>query len=70
LNEFDEDDSIGSKMFLKVGNVLSNSRYLRINKKSRSNYTSSRLFTSKLYQFGNFPEPKNATEGIIVNNLI
>ncbi|GBC08292.1 hypothetical protein RclHR1_00800019 [Rhizophagus clarus] len=26
------------------------------------NYTSSRLFTSKVHQFENFPEPKNATE--------
>jgi serine/threonine protein kinase len=30
-----------------------------------TNYTSSRLFTSKVHQFGNFPEPRNATEGII-----
>jgi serine/threonine protein kinase len=29
------------------------------------NYTSSRLFTSKVHQFENFPEPRNATEGII-----
>ena len=28
------------------------------------NYTSSRLFTSKVHQFEIFPEPKNATEGI------
>ena len=27
------------------------------------NYTNSRLFTSKVYQFENLPEPKNATEG-------
>ncbi|EXX69571.1 hypothetical protein RirG_094850 [Rhizophagus irregularis DAOM 197198w] len=26
--------------------------------------TSSRLFTSKVYQFKNLPEPKNATEGM------
>src|SRR6266516_3569747 len=37
-----------------------------INKTSslESNYTSSRLFTSKVHQFENFPEPKNATEGM------
>ncbi|GBC11231.2 kinase-like domain-containing protein [Rhizophagus irregularis DAOM 181602=DAOM 197198] len=27
-----------------------------------TNYTSSRLFTSKIHQFENFPEPRNATE--------
>ncbi|RGB39627.1 kinase-like domain-containing protein [Rhizophagus diaphanus] len=32
--------------------------------KTNSNYTnSSRVFTSKIHQFGNLPEPKNATEG-------
>ncbi|GBC12445.2 kinase-like domain-containing protein [Rhizophagus irregularis DAOM 181602=DAOM 197198] len=30
--------------------------------KANINYTSSRLFTSKIYQFGGFPEPRNATE--------
>ncbi|EXX64102.1 Cla4p [Rhizophagus irregularis DAOM 197198w] len=30
-----------------------------------SNYTGSRLFKSKVHQFENFPEPKNATEGNI-----
>src|SRR3989440_6729874 len=41
---------------------------LKINKISspEANYTSSRLFTSKVYQFENFPEPKNATEGMII----
>src|SRR5438034_8074217 len=29
-----------------------------------TNHTSSRLFTSKVHQFENFPEPRNATEGI------
>jgi len=39
-----------------------------INNNSKSNYTStstSRLLTSKIHQFVNMPEPKNATEGII-----
>ncbi|RIA97965.1 hypothetical protein C1645_751269, partial [Glomus cerebriforme] len=32
----------------------------------KSNYTStSRLFTSKVYQFTNLPEPRNATEGTV-----
>ncbi|RIA81737.1 kinase-like domain-containing protein [Glomus cerebriforme] len=37
---------------------------LEINKDGNieTNYTSSRLFTSKVYQFENLPEPKNATE--------
>src|SRR6266498_1892283 len=44
---------------------------LGINKTSSfetNNYTSSRLFTSKVYQFKNLPEPKNATEGMIIFN--
>ncbi|GBC12314.2 kinase-like domain-containing protein [Rhizophagus irregularis DAOM 181602=DAOM 197198] len=38
---------------------------LEINKTDSSfetNYTGSRLFTSKIHQFENFPEPRNATE--------
>ncbi|POG75319.1 kinase-like domain-containing protein [Rhizophagus irregularis DAOM 181602=DAOM 197198] len=34
--------------------------------KVEENYTSSRLFTSKIHNFGNLPEPRNATEGISV----
>ncbi|CAB4418340.1 unnamed protein product [Rhizophagus irregularis] len=30
--------------------------------KVEENYMSSRLFTSKIHNFGNLPEPKNATE--------
>jgi serine/threonine protein kinase len=33
--------------------------------KTNTKYTSSRLFTSKIHQFENLPEPKNATEGIL-----
>ncbi|EXX68165.1 Tpk2p [Rhizophagus irregularis DAOM 197198w] len=33
--------------------------------KTSTNHISSRLFTSKVHQFENLPEPKNATEGII-----
>jgi hypothetical protein len=35
-----------------------------------TNYTSSRIFTSKVHQFENFPEPRNATEGIIIQFLL
>ena len=40
---------------------------LEMNKASNleTNYTSSRLFTSKIHNFENLPEPRNATEGII-----
>ncbi|EXX72135.1 hypothetical protein RirG_072250 [Rhizophagus irregularis DAOM 197198w] len=34
--------------------------------KVEENYTSSSLFTSKIHNFGNLPEPRNATEGISV----
>jgi serine/threonine protein kinase len=37
--------------------------------KTNTRYTSSRLFTSKIHQFENLPEPKNATEGIFINYL-
>ncbi|GBC21809.2 uncharacterized protein OCT59_004832 [Rhizophagus irregularis] len=30
--------------------------------KVEENYTSSRIFTSKIHNFGNLPEPRNATE--------
>ncbi|EXX59805.1 Mkk1p [Rhizophagus irregularis DAOM 197198w] len=38
---------------------------LEVNK-VEENYTSNRLFTSKIHNFENLPEPKNATEGISV----
>ena len=38
---------------------------LEINKISRVETSSSRLFISKIYQFKNLPEPRNATEGNI-----
>src|SRR6266536_6340558 len=31
-----------------------------------TSYTSSKTFTSKIHQFENLPEPRNATEGIII----
>ncbi len=30
-----------------------------------TNYSTSKSFTSKIYQFENLPEPRNATEGIV-----
>jgi serine/threonine protein kinase len=41
-----------------------------MNKISSIVTTSSRLFTSKVHQFENFPEPRNATEGIIIQFLL
>ena len=35
-----------------------------------NNNVSNRLFTSKVYQFESFPEPKNATGGITFNNKL
>ena len=47
---------------------LETSSDLEINEtnKSITNNTSSKLFTSKIHQFENLPEPRNATEGMIV----
>ncbi|CAB5342436.1 unnamed protein product [Rhizophagus irregularis] len=45
-------------------NELFQSKAKKIETKSSTNYTnSSRVFTSKIHQFDNLPEPKNATEG-------
>ncbi len=52
-------------------NLLNDSNESNENKNIFSinpNYRSSRLFTSKVYKFENFPEPRNATEGKF-NNL-
>ncbi|RIA78764.1 kinase-like domain-containing protein [Glomus cerebriforme] len=48
-------------------NESNESTQLKVNSKSEvnkqnTNYTSSRSFTSKVHQFENFPEPRNATE--------
>jgi serine/threonine protein kinase len=45
--------------------IYSNSELDETN--SLMNSTNSRLFTSKIHQFKNLPEPRNATEGIIFN---
>jgi len=45
---------------------LETSNNLETNK-SMTNYTSSKLSTSKIHQFeNNFPEPRNATEGTVM----
>jgi hypothetical protein len=36
------------------------------NSNLETNYTSNRLFTSKIHNFENLPEPRNATEGISI----
>jgi serine/threonine protein kinase len=41
-----------------------------INNDSKTNYTISKLLTSKVHQFENMPEPRNATKGIIFVSLI
>ena len=49
-------------------NILDESETNSISQASNfeTNYTSSKLFTSKVHQFEKFPEPKNATEGMII----
>jgi hypothetical protein len=49
------------KLFQKSEQITTT--ILEINKISRVETSSSRLFTSKTYQFKNLPEPRNATEG-------
>ncbi|RIA85250.1 hypothetical protein C1645_808377 [Glomus cerebriforme] len=46
----------------KLENVESANQKINKDGNIETNYTSSRLFTSKVYQFENLPEPKNATE--------
>src|SRR4051794_5438054 len=60
---------IGMMRNLYHQNILDESETISTNKTNSSfetNRTSSRLFTSKIHQFGKFPEPKNATEGIVI----
>ncbi|CAB4379158.1 unnamed protein product [Rhizophagus irregularis] len=65
-NESNEDKSIFKKLFEKIklskpkANTISKINVL--NSFETNNTSTSRLFTSKVYQFKNLPEPKNATE--------
>ncbi|PKY43950.1 hypothetical protein RhiirA4_399334 [Rhizophagus irregularis] len=65
-NELKKNKSIVKKLFEKI--KLSKSKANTISKINVSNSfetnntSTSRLFTSKVYQFKNLPEPKNATE--------
>jgi hypothetical protein len=65
--ESNQNKSIVRKLFKKIGlskpkaNIIS--KLNEINN-FETNNTSNRLFTSKVYQFKNLPEPKNATEGM------
>lgn len=51
---------------LSYQNIPNESFQSEINDNLEINETSSKLFTSKIHQFENLPEPRNATEGIIV----
>ncbi|RGB42763.1 kinase-like domain-containing protein [Rhizophagus diaphanus] len=65
-NELKKNKSIIKKLIEKTrlskpkANTIS--KISEINNFENTNNTSSRLFTSKVYQFKNLPEPKNATE--------
>ncbi|CAB4473864.1 unnamed protein product [Rhizophagus irregularis] len=62
-NESNENQSIFRKLFVKIklskpkANIIS-----KINDTNSSDTSTSRLFTSKVHQYRNLPEPKNATE--------
>ena len=51
---------------LRYQNVSDESAQPVVNNDIKTNYTSSRLFTSKVHQFESMPEPRDATEGIII----
>jgi len=51
------------KRFFKSFNLFRSRENNNLEKNLETYYTYSKLFTSKLYQFESFPEPKNATEG-------
>ena len=59
---------------LHYQNIPNESIQSEANNNSETNYTSSRLFTrlftSKVHQFENMPEPRNATEGNITSYLL
>ncbi|PKY55789.1 hypothetical protein RhiirA4_475502 [Rhizophagus irregularis] len=51
-------------LYQKMPVELFQSEEKKFETKSSTNYTnSSRVLTSKIHQFDNLPEPKNATEG-------
>ena len=50
---------------LTYQNTSDESTQQMVNSDFKANYTSSRLFTSKVHLFKNMPELKNATEGIV-----
>src|SRR3954454_18075885 len=59
-----------AELNLHYQNISSESTYptqLEVNNDLKRNYTSSKLLTSKVHQFENMPEPRNATEGIIIS---
>ncbi|PKC52964.1 hypothetical protein RhiirA1_480294, partial [Rhizophagus irregularis] len=50
------------RITLDYQNMSDKSFQSEIDSNLETNYTSSRLFTSKIHNFENLPEPKNATE--------
>ena len=46
-------------------NTINESTQAQLDNNIERNKTSSKLFTSKIHQFENLPEPRNATEGIL-----
>jgi hypothetical protein len=66
-------DTLADKMqelYLSYQNIPDKSLQLETNNDLEANHTSSnlfsKLFTSKIHEFENLPEPKNATEGILI----
>jgi serine/threonine protein kinase len=74
-NESNENKNLLKKLIKKFNlfkpksNTISKTNNA-ISFKTDNKSTSSRLFTSKVYQFKNLPEPKNATEGQYHNILV
>ena len=52
---------------LHYQNIQSELTQPEVNKTYNNLKTSSKLFTSKVHQFENMPEPRNATEGISIS---
>src|SRR4051794_10438529 len=49
--------------YQNISSELTQPTQPEVNNAFKTNYTSSKLFTSKVHQFKNMPEPRNATKG-------
>src|SRR2546423_4397450 len=49
--------------YQNISSELTQPTQQKVNNDLKTNYTSSRILTSKVYQFENMAEPRNATEG-------